>query len=138
MRCPGVPDAGLGVGRLRQAFALVGVALALGGCFTAQGSSSYQSQAGVPPPHPPNAVAGERKVAVEAEGLPRQLPPRRRSTAEQDDPAEPFSPNYGPAPSGSQPPPGDVTPPVHKVRMNEAEVARVIGAAIVAHEKRKP
>lgn len=138
MRCPGVPDAGVGVGRLRQAFALVGVALALGGCITAQGSSSYQSQAGVPPPHPPDAVTGARKVAVEGDGLPRQLPPRRRASPEKDDPSEPFSPNYGPPPVGGEAPSAVAKPPVHKVRMSETEVARVIGAAIVAHEKRRP
>lgn len=41
---------------------------------------------------------GAAQVAMEDDGLPAQIPPLRRAKPEQDDPSEPFSPNYGPPP----------------------------------------
>lgn len=41
------------------------------------------------------AVARERAVEVEDDGMPAQVAPRRRPASEADDPREPFSPNYG-------------------------------------------
>jgi hypothetical protein len=137
MRCRSWSGVRRGAGRVRLALVSASVALALGGCITAQGSSSYQSQAGVPPPHPQVAVAGPPKSAIEGDGLPRQLPPRRRPYVEKDDPSEPFSPTYGPPPIDTERPPAE-QPPVHKVRMSAAEARRIIATAIVAHEKRWP
>lgn len=37
-----------------------------------------------------------RKVVMEDDGMPAQTPPLRRTKSVPDDPAEPFSPNYGP------------------------------------------
>jgi hypothetical protein len=138
MRYWSVSGACHGVGDVRHALVLASVALTLGGCITTQSSSSYQSQVGVPPPHPQMAVAGPPKSAIEGDGLPRQLAPRIRPYVEKDDPSEPFSPNYGPPPIESEKPSEDPKPPVHQVRMSAAEARRIIAAAIVAHEKRRP
>ena len=138
MRCSCSPGARRGAGRLRLVLATAGVALVLGGCVTARNSPSYQPSAAVPPAHPQVAVATPPKVTVEADGLPGQSPPRKRPLGEKDDPSEPFSPNYGPPPIDAEQPPAESGPPIHKVRMSEADAARIVETAIIAHEIRQP
>lgn len=41
------------------------------------------------------AAAEPRKVEMEADGLPVQTPPARRMRPDEDDPTQPWSPNYG-------------------------------------------
>lgn len=48
-------------------------------------------------------------VEIEADGLEAQLPPRRRSDPYSDNPAEPFSPNYGSVEPASTPSPWTAT-----------------------------
>jgi hypothetical protein len=49
-------------------------------------------------------VAAVAKEDLEDDGKPAQAPPLRRSLPEEDDPSQPWSPNYGgPSPSSSQP-----------------------------------
>jgi len=62
-----------------------------------QSASWYPAQvagpaAGMPPARHP-------LVEIEGDGLEGQLPPRRRTEDVPDDPSEPFSPNYGAAPT---------------------------------------
>ena len=45
---------------------------------------------------------GASQYAMEADGMPAQIPPLRRTKMEQVDPTEPFSPNYGPPTSPVQ------------------------------------
>ena len=78
--------------------AALSIALGLAGCAGEQ--STYREGSwlggGVVPPPP--------AVAMEGDGLPVQIPPLRRETPEKDDPAEPFSRNYGPSPEQSETP----------------------------------
>lgn len=96
------------------------------------------------------AVAAPPKVVeMEDDGLAVQAPPRKRKHAEPDDPSEPFSRNYGPAPEGVEPArveprpmrKAEGVPPVLRSRatpMSPAEVQTIISAAMVAHELRNP
>lgn len=68
------------------------VALAVAGC--ANGNSGYQSSgvtrhAAVQPPMP------RPKVEIEDDGKPVQSPPARTMRPDEDDPTQPWSPNYG-------------------------------------------
>jgi hypothetical protein len=122
--------------------AVVGLlAIALGGCFTArQPHYQHQSYAGAPAHHQVAVVVPSPKVAVEEDGLPSQHPPRVRRIAEPDDPREPFSPNYGPAPERAYGQ-DEVSPtavPLRQVNMSDEEAERLIGRAIAAHEVRRP
>lgn len=68
---------------------------------------------------------GGDRLAMEADGLPAQIPPLRRTKTERDDPTEPFSPNYGPPP-----PTEPKTPPIPTVPADlQPESRRQIASA---------
>ena len=130
--------------------ALAMAGLLAGACAASKGASDYQSHAGAPPARV--AVATPPKVDMEADGLPAQLPPRRRVKSGPIDPSEPFSPNYGPPPANLQlpmepepPRRADAAQPVYlragepqPRRMTPAEAEAIIARAVLEHEKRYP
>lgn len=111
----------------------------------------------------PSRVNELRKIEIEDDGKPAQTPPVRRMRPEEDDPTQPWSPNYGKgatapavtAPAGDAvvPPPArtpwprpveasvrtTASPPQVLVsrRLTEAEADDVILRAVAAHEMRK-
>lgn len=102
-------------------------------------------------------LAQIRKVEMEDDGQPVQAPPARAMRAEEDDPTQPWSPNYGgpaplqprssaPASSPRAPNPyvpvqvdaaAKVTTTGSLTRLTEDEADIVIAQAINAHEQRK-
>lgn len=72
------------------AFCALAALSGLTGCASA-GANSHSTQNAVAAP--PTAVA--QAVEVEDDGLPAQTPPLQRAEQQPDDPAEPYSPNYG-------------------------------------------
>jgi hypothetical protein len=128
---------------------VIGLAVVASGCaankqpsYVAGPQATAQRVADLPP----------RKVEVEEDGRPAQVP-GRRMRAEEDDPSEPWSPNYGkgvvpqaPAVSPERRLPRQVDaampePAPRKVvmstRLSEAEVEAVMARAISAHEMRR-
>jgi hypothetical protein len=107
----------------------------------------------------PNYVQGPRSVAadpmwtvkveIEEDGKPGQLPPVRRAKPLEDDPTQPWSPNYGrtpPAPAAATEAP--TPPPVRAQRsaawwpfapagMSDRQADAVVAEAIAAHEIRR-
>jgi hypothetical protein len=81
---------------------------ALGAGLSACASSSTPNYAGVyqapPAPIPQRASERQWKVEIEEDGKPAQAPPVRRMRPEEDDPSQPWSPNYGKPPSEWQRP----------------------------------
>jgi hypothetical protein len=132
--------------------ALAMAGLLAGACAASKGASDYQSHAGAPPARV--AAAAPPKVELEGDGLPAQLPPRRRVKTRPIDPSEPFSPNYGPPPVkqalDAEPEPAPVQRATVEVapalrhdapaerRLSPAEADAVIARAIMAHEQRYP
>lgn len=102
-------------------------------------------------------LAQIRKVEMEDDGQPVQSPPARAMRAEEDDPTQPWSPNYGgPAPTRPMPAAPAATPrapspyvPVQVdaaanvtttgslTRLSDEEADLVIAQAINAHEMRR-
>jgi hypothetical protein len=118
---------------------LTGVALA--GCAATR-SPQY---AGAPVPRPVSEQ--QWKVEIEDDGKPAQAPPVRRMRPEEDDPTQPWSPNYGRktplpvAPSPSQGQPRSWPKPVeasHSAPIDDREADAIIARAVNAHEMRKP
>ena len=140
--------AGQGLASLARISAITALGLGLSACAWSRASYDHQSQVGAPPAKV--AIAVPPKVVIEADGVPSQPPPLRRRMREPDDPTEPFSPNYGPAPEGAEPEPAPVREtvsptrsaagwaPVHRTGMSEAEANALIAKAITAHEARNP
>ena len=101
---------------------------------------------------PQVAVATPPKVEIEDDGLAVQAPPLKRKRVEPDDPSEPFSRNYGPAPEGAEPVEpvklpaeplrqADVQPPVLRSRitaMSPDEQDAIVARAMAEHERRYP
>lgn len=111
----------------------------------------------------PSRVNELRKVEIEDDGKPAQAPPIRKMRPEEDDPTQPWSPNYGkgaaspavPAPAGDTvaplPPRAPWPRPVEASvrttalppqvlasrRLTEAEAEEVMLRAVTAHEMRK-
>ena len=118
---------------------LTGAALA--GCAATR-SPQY---AGAPVPRP--VTEQQWKVEIEEDGKPAQAPPARRMRPEEDDPSQPWSPNYGsksplpvapPPTRGPQrtwPKPVEAT---HRGPMDDREAEVIIARAVNAHEMRKP
>lgn len=90
-------------------------------------------------------VPPRRAVEMEDDGLPVQRPPMRRAIREQDDPREPWSPNYGkqPAPpaTSSDPQPkaaprqaSDTGKPTLNATPVKFDADALIAKAIAAHE----
>ena len=102
---------------------------ALGGCASSQNTAQYEAQ---------NARVAQAVTDVEDDGLPAQTPPPQRIRQSPDNPAEPFSRNYGgsnpsasaapepegPAPNRSPAPkiPTDL-PPVFRQKLVAAMIA---------------
>ena len=133
------------------ALAIAGVLA--GACVASKGASDYQSHVGAPPTRV--ASANPPKVEFEADGLPAQLPPRRRVNPEPIDASEPFSPNYGPPPVNQKLPiePEPAPVPIHQAStgtrglrqpmpaqrsLTPAEAEAIIARAILEHEMRYP
>ncbi len=79
----------------RGALVVAAAALLVGGCAQHRYAASH-----VTGPAKAEHVASVRKprVQFEDDGLPVQSPPLRASLGQDDDPTEPFSPNYGSIP----------------------------------------
>ena len=102
-------------------------------------------------------MAAQQKVEIEDDGQPVQLPPARRVRPEEDDPSQPWSPNYGPGGASTAPaglPPvqvpkqvdanyGAVARPVALLSnggllsMTDAAADALIASAINAHEMQR-
>ena len=82
---------------------VVGAGLLVSACASSQ--AAYEAPSNVGMAYPGQvAVAAPPKVELEDDGLAVQAPPYVRKRVEPDDPSEPFSPNYGPAPENDAPP----------------------------------
>lgn len=121
---------------------LIGLLVILAGCASDR-SATHAAASATTPMH----MAGVR-VQIEADGLPAQLAPRNRAPLE-DDPREPWSPNYGSVrptrtsaidtetgPAAVAVPPPVQTIPVSHTRPMDAE--DIIRRAVAAHEMRQP
>lgn len=97
----------------------LGIAAAVAGCATPDSEAPAT-----------RSVAQAGRVDLEEDGLPAQGPPSVRTRQQADDPAEPFSPNYG-APRGS----GLTRVPV---QLSSAEAEAIIARATLEHEMRRP
>lgn len=97
-------------------------AFAAAGCATDKDNAYYAGSAYAayaPPAH----VAPAPAVEMEADGLPVQAAPSARIRSMPDDPAEPFSPNYG----GANPANASVEPATVNAA-NETDAPRAIPA----------
>lgn len=122
---------------------LIGLFFVLAGCASEHGNT-YASNSATAPMH----MAGVR-VEIEADGLPAQLAPRDRRPPE-DDPREPWSPNYGSVrPTRTSAIEGEskvaaavaVLPPVQAIPVSNArpmDAEDIIRRAVAAHEMRQP
>lgn len=95
---------------------MLALATAAAGCAS---DTTYDSASRVNGP----ATASVRSAYVEADGLPPQVAPPQRSIAEPDNPAEPYSRNYGRAHASGP-------------RLSDADANALIATAILAHELR--
>jgi hypothetical protein len=131
-------------------FGVIGLTVVVSGCAANQ-SPNYVHGPGtqIRPQH----TAAVAKEDLEDDGKPAQAPPVRRALPEEDDPTQPWSPNYGgpgtppSQPSGMTPRPAPkprgktydtaIQPPAPlPVRMSRNEEDNVIALAISAHEMR--
>lgn len=148
MRCSTRAPFGAFVRLLARAGVLVSIGLLVSAC--AASHTSYDAPANVGAGNSGQvAMSAPSQVELEEDGVAVQAPPRRRENAEPDDPSEPFSPNYGPAPEGSSDPHPN-TParratlaPTLAYRsrttpMTDAEANDIIVQAMIAHEQRNP
>jgi hypothetical protein len=135
---------------------VIGLTVVVSGCAAHQ-SPSYVNGPQARPQH----IAAVSKEDLEDDGRPAQVPPLQRSIPEEDDPTQPWSPNYGgPSNAPGQPtgqpsmlkpkpqpksrgktydammePPAPMPAPM-PVRMSRVEEDSVIARAISAHEMR--
>ncbi|MFY0615739.1 MAG: hypothetical protein JXQ99_29690 [Hyphomicrobiaceae bacterium] len=135
---------------------VIAVGLLVSACASSQAGYTDYAHVGAPQGRQV-AVAQPPPIELEDDGLAVQAPPRVRKNPEQDDPSEPFSPNYGPAPDGvtdhtidqGHQAPARVTPqhhaqkrPVHirsrTTPMTPTEAQAIIVQAMIAHERRHP
>lgn len=117
---------------------VLGLAALSAGCASQQASHS-------PPVHvagPQAVAAAQAKIELEDDGLPVQVAPHNRRPGP-DDPTEPFSPNYGSAPSkqaaAPQPtvwPTASQTSTRGHTRLSSVDEDDIIRRAIAAHEMR--
>lgn len=134
---------------------VIGVGLMVSACASSHASYDGYSNVGAPQPNEATQVAMSvpKRIQLEDDGLAVQAPPLKRENNEPDDPSEPFSPNYGPAPTGE---PGPVEPshttralvPASQMRplpfrsrtrpMTPAEAEAIKVQAMIAHEVRNP
>lgn len=117
-------------------------ALCTAGCASKQ--ASYDPPARVAGPAAPQGQAPwQVKVEIEDDGLPAQLAPRHRAPV-QDDPSEPWSPNYGrhtPTKAQKAEAPTAETPararkPQTRQQITAMDEEAIIRRAIAEHEMR--
>ena len=100
---------------------------------------------------PQQVTERQWKVEIEEDGKPAQAPPVRRMRPDEDDPSQPWSPNYGrsgssgPVPAVPVPQPSVPRTPWPKpvetsVRrtLGEADADALVTRAVTAHEMRRP
>jgi hypothetical protein len=129
-------------------FGVIGATVVVSGCA----ANKAPSYAGAYQPALRPVTERQWKVEIEDDGKPAQLPPVRRMRPEEDDPSQPWSPNYGKGlgsmPSGpvqSQPRPSLPKPietayrsgPAPKA-MADADAETLIARAVNVHEMRRP
>ena len=157
MRCSrgAVAPAPRRTGSFLQIINVIGVGLLVSACASSHASHEGYSNVGGPEPNQVAQVAmsAPKQVELEADGLAVQAPPLKRKHTEPDDPSEPFSPNYGPAPDAER----DAVEPTNVRRnfvpashtgplpfrarrrvMTSAEAEAIKVRAMVAHELRNP
>ena len=136
---------------VRLSFAAIAIAMLAGGCATSETGPSrvagpVTAFPGDPIPAARPPAVQSMKVEVEADGLPSQLAPRQRR-ASPDEPAEPWSPNYGTVKSAvldtqrlaakldvaAAPPPA----PTYAPHSRPIEADDIIRRAIAEHEMRQ-
>jgi len=123
-------------GRARYAGLIACVsALSLTACAQTN-KMAYQSYAGVNAPRQQVAVAAPPKLETEIDGLPVQHPPVLRRGRVPDDPAEPFSPNYGPPEQQKSTPSSAPVDNARKAALSKHEAEGIIARAVAAHEIR--
>lgn len=117
---------------------LIGLLVALTGCASERGATTSSSPSATTPMH----MAGVR-VELEADGLPAQLAPRNRPPLD-DDPREPWSPNYGsvrPARTSATEPPAVARPSPPRAMVvryaQPIDAEDIIRRAVAAHEMRQ-
>ncbi|MGI9479586.1 MAG: hypothetical protein ACR2PI_22980 [Hyphomicrobiaceae bacterium] len=143
-------------GRFLQVVNVIGIGLLVSACASSHAAYNDYSHVGAHVGTPRSAqvaVATPPPVELEDDGLAVQAPPRLQKNPEPDDPSEPFSPNYGPAPDGVTAPRAPATMPIEGQRrarkrpviirsrttpMSPAEVQAIMVQAMVAHERRNP
>jgi len=126
----------------------IGLLLALAGCAS-EGSAPYSSNPTATAMHMAGAGAATgaeirpSRVVIEADGLPAQLAPRDRPSGN-DDPREPWSPNYGnvrPSKASAIGTPAVVavafTHPAALFRTQPIDAEDIIRRAVAAHEMRQ-
>jgi hypothetical protein len=127
---------------------VIGLSVVASGCA----ASKSPNYAGVYNPSVRPVNERPWKVEIEEDGKPAQLPPVRRMRPEEDDPSQPWSPNYGKgAGSAAQPPlpsvPRTVWPKPIETSVKttstsralpDAEADVLIARAVNAHEIRRP
>ena len=126
---------------------VIGLTVVASGCASKEGPR-YAGAA-----LPQQVSERQWKVEIEEDGKPAQAPPVRRMRPEEDDPSQPWSPNYGRSRSGpSGPVPVAPTPqqtaprtpwpkPVEtSVRraIADTEADALVARAVNAHEMRQP
>jgi hypothetical protein len=137
-------------------FCVIGLAAVVSGCAAHQ-APSYVHGPGTQ--SRPQQMAAVAKDDLEDDGRPAQVPPLQRSIPEEDDPTQPWSPNYGgPNTAPNQPsvlkpkpqpksrgktydamidPAAPIPAPMPAaVRMSRADEDSIIARAISAHEMR--
>ena len=140
-------------GFILQIINVIGVGLLVSACASSHAAYDGYSNVGGPEPNEAAQVAMSvpKRVQLENDGLAVQAPPLKREHAEPDDPSEPFSPNYGPAPAGEpgRIEPGHAAPALvpaaqplpfrSRTRpMTAAEAEAIKVQAMIAHEVRNP
>lgn len=124
---------------------VIGLIVVAGGCASNHTGRGSPSHVAGPPPGQGPAVA---RVEMEDDGMPAQLAPRHPRPV-QDDPSEPWSPNYGakslprvsergeaPVPPGLRGAPAmPQRPPI--TRVTEVDEDAIIRRAIAEHEMRR-
>lgn len=134
MRCSRMAGPGPRSRAWRNGVLLLAAALVLSACAQSNTPYRYQSNVGADPEQRV-ATAAPPRIVNEDDGLPQQHPPLFRRGPVNDDPSEPFSPNYGPPPLDDEAPP--VRPAIKRqAQFTPAEVEAIIARAITQHELR--
>ena len=121
---------------------VIGLTVVASGCASKEGPR-YAGAA-----MPQQVSERQWKVEIEEDGKPAQAPPVRRMRPDEDDPTQPWSPNYGRSGSSpAAPAPQDKAPRTPWPKPVEAAVRRpitdadaddLVARAVNAHEMRRP